>query len=125
VPFDLHDGDLQGVEDLTDEPQLLTELVGRLPAPRLVLGVLLEADRRLALVEGHRQEVRLLLLQQLDEHRREPVHGVRHLAARGDQRGGQGEECPIGKAVSVEEEDPLGRLAGAVGGWIGGHLRRL
>ena len=44
---------------------------------RLVVGVLLEADRRRARVERHGDQIRVLLGEELDQHRGEPVDGVR------------------------------------------------
>ena len=114
-------GDLQGLENLEDQPELLAKLVRRLLSSRLVVRVLGQSNGRAAEVEGDGDIVRPLFGQQLDEHRREPVHRIGDLPAGGGQRGGQGEEGPEGEAVSVEEEDPLGSL-GFVGDGLCGLL---
>ena len=112
VALNLHDGDGHGLQDLPDQPQLLAELVWGLGPPGLVIGVLLQPDCGPPLVERHRQEVRLLLAQELDQHGGESVHRVGQLAAGGGQIGGQGEEGPVGKAVSVQDEEPPRRHCG-------------
>ena len=117
-------GDLQGLENLEDQPELLAELVRCLLSSRLVVGVLGESNGRAAQVERDGDEVRPLVCQQLDEHRGESVDRVGDLPAGGSQRGGEGEECTEGQAVSVEEEDPLGSL-GFVGGGLYGLPGRL
>jgi hypothetical protein len=96
--------DAQGVEHLAHEAHLLAErircgisvcLVG------LVGGV---AERRLRAVERDEHVVGALLLQHVDEHRREPEHGIGDLAARRGHVRGQREERPVGQGVAVEEQ---------------------
>jgi hypothetical protein len=91
VPVHLDDGDLQRAQHFPDQAQLLAELIGGLRTPGLVLGVLLQPDRWRPSVEGHGDEVRAPLAEELDEHRGEPIDGVRHLTGGGGQRRGQGE----------------------------------
>ena len=121
VAFDLHDGDGQGLEHLVDQPELLLELVRRLRPAGLVVGVLSQPHRRAPLVEVHCQVVGALLSEELDEHRREPVDGVRDLAAAGGEGRREREEGPVRQAVSVQEEDPLRRLGVRRRAAIGGH----
>ena len=107
---DAKDGDLQRLQDLLDEPELGPEIPGHLRPSGLVLGVLLQAHGGRARVERHGDEVGLLLGQQLDEHRGEPVDRVRDLTGAGGQRGRQREERPIREAVAVEQEEPRRRV---------------
>jgi hypothetical protein len=107
VALDLHDGDLQRPQHLADQPELLPELVGRLRAAGLVVGVHGQPLHGRSLVERHRDPVRLLLGQELDQHRGEPVHGVGDLAGGRGQVRGKGEIRPVGQAVAVEEEEAL------------------
>ncbi len=104
------DRDMQGVEDLLDQAQLGLEVAGRLPAPGLVLGVLGEAYGRGARVEGHGDQVGVLLGEELDQHRGEPVDRVGDLAGLGGQRGWQREEGAVGQAVTVQKEEALWRV---------------
>ncbi len=115
VALGADDGDLQGVEHLLDEPELGTELGGCLGAARLVLGIELQADRGGAHVERHGDQVGLLVGEELDQHRGEPVDRVRDRAAAGGQGLRQREERPVREAVAVEEEEPA-RSRGIVGG---------
>ena len=105
VAVELDERDAQRVEDLLDERDLPLELVGSAGAARLVVGVLLGAERVARLVEGHHHVRRLLVAQHVDEHRGEAVDGVGVLpGARGEVLGGEREERAIGQRVSVEEE---------------------
>ena len=100
-------GDLERLHHLQDQAELLAELIRRLAPARLVLGVALEASLGPPEVERHRDVVRPLLGQQLDEHRGEAVHGVRDLPGGGGQGLRQGEERAVGQAVPVQEEQSL------------------
>ena len=69
-------GHPEGVHHLAHQRHLLTQDVGcRLPLG-LVLGVLPMPERRFWPVEGHRHRIGPVVAHQVDEHRREPVHGV-------------------------------------------------
>ena len=92
-------------EDLADEAHLLAQRVRRgLPVGLvgLVGGV---AERRLGTVERDEHLVGTLLLEHVDEHRREAEHGVRQLPARRRHVLGQGEERPVRQRVPVDEEE--------------------
>ena len=73
-------------------------------ALRLVLGLGLVTERRLGPVEGDEHAVGLLVLQHVDQHRREAEHGVGDLPAGGRHVGRQREERPVGQRVAVDEE---------------------
>src|SRR5438477_95028 len=105
VPLDPDDRDPQRVEHLLDERQLRSEVRRRLAAAGLVLGVHLQANGRLARVEGHRDQVGLLLREELDQHGGEPVHGVGHRAAAGGECRREREEGSVREAVAVQEEE--------------------
>ena len=109
-------GDPKGSHDLLDQPQLRLEVLGRLPPPGLVLRIHREPGHRLPDVECHRDQVRALLRQQLDQHRGEAVDGVGDLAGRGGQSAGQGEEGAIREGMPVKDEESAGRI-GRVGPW--------
>ena len=94
----------EGVEHLTDEAHLLAQRVGRRLALRLVGRVGLVAERRLGSVEGDEHLVGALLLHHVDEHRREPEHGVGQLATGRRHVLGQGEEGAVGQRVAVEQQ---------------------
>ena len=112
-------GDPQGLHDLLDQSELRTEVLRRLAAPGLVLRVHREPGRRPADVEGHGDQVGALLREELDQHRGEPVDGVRHLSRRGREGAREGEERPVRERVAVEDEEP----ARLLGGWVGGGGR--
>ena len=95
--------DLQGLDDLADQAHLLAQDVGRLRPTRLVVVDHLVAEGGLGPVEGDRDVVGVVVLDQVDEHRREPEHGVGDLPGRGGHVGGQGEEGPVGERVAVDE----------------------
>ena len=70
------DRDAQRAEHLLGDVDLAAEFIrGRRPA-RLVLGVLLEAEGLARDVERRGDVARLLVTQQIDQHRGEAVHGV-------------------------------------------------
>ena len=98
------DGDAERVEHLADEAHLLAQDVRRRLAVGLVVGVGVVAERRLGPVEGDQHAVGLVVLEHVDEHRREPEHGVGDLARRRRHVGGQGEEGAVGQRVAVEQE---------------------
>jgi hypothetical protein len=75
--------DAQSVEHPADERELAAELVRRLVALGLVVGVLLESERLPRLVERHRDVGRLLVTKDVHQHRGESVDGVRVLAVGG------------------------------------------
>ena len=74
------------------------------PHARLVVVDHRVAERRLWQVERHRQPIGLVLAQHVDDHRREPVDGVRHLPGGRRQVGWQREEGAVGQRVAVEQE---------------------
>ena len=84
---------------------------GRLGAVRLVLAVLAGAERLPRRVERHGQVRRLLGLDEVDQHREEPVDAVRVLPVlRREVVHGKGEEGPICQRMAVHDEE--GRLCG-------------
>ncbi len=107
--------DPEGLHDLLDQPQLGSEVLRRLPASRLVLRVHRQSGGRLAHVEGHGDQVGSLLREELDEHRGEPVDGVRDLARGGGEGARQGEEGPVRERMAVEDEESA-RLVRRIGG---------
>ena len=68
--------DVQRVEDLLDQRDLAGELRRGLRPVALVLGVLLEPERLAGHVEGDRDVRRLLVAQDVDQHRREAEHRI-------------------------------------------------
>ena len=98
-------GDAEGIEDLAHEAHLLTQDVrGRL-AVGLVRRVGQVTERLLRPVERHQDGVGLLLLEHVDEHRREPEHGVRQLPTGRRHVLRQGEERPVRQRVPVEQQE--------------------
>ena len=98
-------GDAERIEHLADQGELCSEEIWRRLTLRLVLRVLLCAERLATDVPGHRHGVGFLIAEQLDEHRREPVDRIRHLPRCRRQVGGERIERPVGEAVSVEERE--------------------
>ena len=94
-------------EDLADQAHLLAEDVGGLGPAGLVVDDPLVAERGLGPVEGHDHPVGRVVAQHVDQHRREPVHRVGHLARRRGQVGGQGEEGAVGERVPVDQQKSL------------------
>ncbi|GGT54426.1 hypothetical protein GCM10010177_08460 [Actinomadura citrea] len=112
-PGDRQPRDAQRVQHLEDQADLAAELVGRLLPARLVLHVLLVPERRLGAVERHRDVGRLLVAQDVDEHRGEAVHGVGRLpVGRGEVLHGQREERPVGQGMAVEQKKPVALVRG-------------
>ena len=102
----------EGVEHLLDQGDLALELVGRLGAVGLVVGVLLGAEGRPGDVERHREVGRLLVAQDVDQHRREAVDRVGVLPGRGGEvLHRQRVEGAVGQGVTVQQEQP-GTCAG-------------
>ena len=84
---------------------------GRLGAVRLVLGVLAGAERLPRGVERDRHVGRLLGLDEVDQHREEPVDAVRVLPVlRREVVDGKGVEGPVCQRMAVDDEK--GRLCG-------------
>jgi hypothetical protein len=108
VGFDTRDRELadrERFENLVDQRQLRREQVWRLLAPGLVLGVELFAEGAPAGgVERDRDLIGLLVGEHFGQHRREPVHGVRHRARLGREVGRQREERPVRERVPVEQQ---------------------
>ena len=122
VPGQRQPRDAERVEHLEDQAQLTLEVGGSLLAVRLVLDVLLVPEGRLAPVERDGDVRRLLVPQHVDQHRREPVDGVRRLPRRGREvLGGQREEGTVGERVPVEQEQEVapgrGRQPAGPGSW--------
>ena len=99
------DGDPERVEHLADEPHLLAQRVRRRLPLGLVGRVRLVPEGRLGTVERHQHLVGALLLHHIDEHRREPEHGVGELPARRRHVLREGEEGAIRQRVAVEQEE--------------------
>ena len=106
VAVELHVDHVQRVQDLLDERHLPRELGrGRRPVA-LVRRVQLRAERHPGHVERHGQVGRRLVAQHVDEHRREPVHGIGVLARRRREvLHGQGEERSVRDRVAVDEQE--------------------
>ena len=90
---------------LAHQPHLLAEDVGGRLALRLVLGVGDVPERRLRAVEGDDHAVGVVILDEVDQHRREAEHCVGHLAARRRHVGRQGEEGAVRERVAVDQQD--------------------
>ncbi len=73
-------GQIEGVDRLADQPELRPQIVGRLRAVRLVVGIHFGAEGLLGEVEHHRKVRRLVLrlhvAQKLPQHVAEAEHGV-------------------------------------------------
>ena len=110
--------DAERVEHLEDQADLAAELVRGLGAARLVLDVLLVPEGRLAAVERHRHVRRLFVAQHVDQHRGEPVDGVRGQAGgRGEVLHRQGEERAVRQRVPVEQQQPVSHLPDPMTTW--------
>ena len=96
---------MQDVEHLLDQSELRTEVGGGLGPPGLVVGVHLEPHGGGAHVERHREQVGVLVAEELDQHRGEAVDRVRDGPRAGRQRLRQGEERPVREAVTVQQEE--------------------
>ena len=102
--------DAKRLDDLADEPHLLAQDVGGGGAVGLVVGDGLVAERRLGPVEGGDDAVGPVVAQQVDQHRREPEHGVGDLTGRRGHVGRQGEEGPVRQRVAVEQQQLYGAI---------------
>ena len=92
-------------QHVLDEVDLAAEVVGRRAAVRLVLGEPLGAEGDARDVEGHGDVRGHLVAQQVDEHGREAVDGVRGLPGAGAEvLRGQREERPVRERVAVEQQ---------------------
>ena len=107
--------DAERAEDLLGDVDLTAELVGRGRPSRLVLGVLLEPERLPGHVERGRDVGGLLVAQQVDQHRSEPVHRVGGQPALGlEVLGRQCVERPERQRIAVQQHQCrlFGRLLG-------------
>ncbi len=103
--------DAERVQHLEDEADLAAELIRGLRPAGLVLDVLLVPEGRLGPVEGHRDPGRLLVPQDVDEHRGEAVDGVGGLARRGREvLHREREERPVRQRVPVEQQEPVSHV---------------
>ena len=101
----LDDRQPQRLDDLAHQTHLLPKDVGCRLAVGLVGRDPFVPEGRLGPVEGHGDVVGLVIADEVDQHRGEPEHRVRHLArGRGHVRG-QREERPIGERVPIDEHD--------------------
>ena len=107
VVDDPHHGNAKRVEHLVDQPELRREVRGCLGTTGLVVRVLLQPNGRPAQVERHREEVGALVAEQLDQHRREAVDGVRDLPGAGGQCRRECEVRAVRERVPVQQEDPF------------------
>ena len=99
-----HHRDAERAEHVLGQLDLTAELVGRAAAVGLVLGVRLGAEGLPRHVERGADVRRLLVAQQVDQHRREPVHRVGGLPAdRLEVLRRQREERPKCQRVTVEQ----------------------
>ena len=87
-------GIVQGLDELAHQAHLLAQDVGGLGPARLVVGDHLVAEGRLGPVEGGDDLVGVVVLEQVDQHRREPVHGVGDLPGRRGHVGRAGRRTP-------------------------------
>ncbi len=97
--------DVQGLDELTGQAHLLAQDVWRLGPSSLVTGDHLVAEGGLGPVEADHQLVRVLVSDQVDQHRHKPVHRVGHLPGRSGQIRGQGKERPIEERVAVDQHE--------------------
>ena len=107
--------DAQRAEHLLGDVDLTAELVGGGRSARLVLGVLLQPERLPGHVERRGDVAGLLVAQQVDQHRGEPVHRVGGQSALGlEVLGGQCVERPERQRIAVQQHQCrlFGRLLG-------------
>ncbi len=97
------DRDLHRVDELADKAHLLAQDVGGLGPVGFVARDHLVAEGRLGPVEGHDQLVGLVLLDEVHEHGREAVDGVRHLPGGGSHGGRERKKGAISKGVPVKQ----------------------
>ena len=97
--------DAKCCEHLTDEAHLLAKDVGGGFSLCFVGRVREMAERGLWPVEGNHHRLRLVVLDEVDEHRCEAVHRVGDLPRCGSHVGRQREKRPIRQGVSVQQHD--------------------
>ena len=106
----LVDRDAERLDDLADLRELVAQVVRHPLAGRLVLGVLLVAERRAREVEGDRDVVRLEVLDAAQDDAAEAEHRVDELALRRRQ-GREGEVAAVDEPVAVEQHQAFHRQA--------------
>lgn len=110
-PLLRQDRDGHGGEAVLQQRDLPLELLRRLGPCGLVLGVLIGAEGVPRGVEGDREMRRLLRLDEVDQHRQEPVDAVRVLLVLGREVvDREREEGAVGERVAVDDHE--GRLCG-------------
>jgi hypothetical protein len=94
---------VHGIQNIPHHLDLRGQLVGHLVVGGLVLGESLMSEGGARQIEGHRHHLRLLLVEDLEEHAGEPIGGVRHLPGGVRQRR-ESEERAVDEAVAVDED---------------------
>ncbi len=100
----LEERESEDLDDLADQAHLLAQDVGSGLATGLVVVEPFVPERRLGPIEGHGHAVGTVVAEQVEQHRREAVDGVGHLARCGRQIGGQREERSVGERVAVDQQ---------------------
>ena len=106
----LVDRQAERLDHLADLRELVAEVVRHALAGRLVLGVLLVAERRALEVEGDRDVVRADVLDAAEHDAAEAEHRVDELALRRRQ-GREGEVSAVDEPVAVEQHQAVHRQA--------------
>ena len=102
--------DAEHTQHILHQADLALELVRCRAAVGLVLGEGSRAERLAGHVEGHGQVRRLLVAQQVDQHRGEPEDRVRDLpGGRAEVVRGDREEGAIGHRMAVDQQQPAVR----------------
>ena len=109
-PGHLEDRQLQRLNHLFGQAHLGAEIVRHLAPGGLVLRVGFVAEGRPGPVEGHGHVLGRLILQHLEQHRGETVHGVGRLAV-ARREVWKGVKGPVDETVGVDENEE--RAAGA------------
>ncbi len=110
VAGQLVDGDAQRLDDLADLGELVAQVVRHPLAGRLVLGVLLVAERRALEVEGDRDVVRLDVRDAAQDDAAEAEDRVDELALR-RREGREREVSAVDEPVAVEQHQAFHRQA--------------
>ena len=110
--LDLHVHRAEGLHERPEVRRLRAEGVGCLATAGLVLRIRLVAERGPRRVPRDDHPRRLLLVDHLDGHRRQPVEGVGGHAVRARDALGESEERPEGEAVAIDEQDLAGGIDG-------------